>query len=229
MTGPEQGFILTAFYSRFLSRCTQMHSNRTASSIRPAIWCWWAGAGPVGRHRCCWQSRVGQVWAGAYTFIQNWRDVQQEAFAPVAASRGAPLLPACLWCTNPLPPAPAAIAAQALSAPHAMARRDGRWQEVAVRELVPGDLVALKGGDVVPADCKVGGGAGGGLGRLVWVNGWVAIRCRGAQLDFRTKACGCLTQCIHLRRTPLPSSACQLLTLPPWAGPCCDSAAGGAG
>lgn len=130
---------------------------------------------------------------------------------------------------NPLPPAPAAIAAQALSAPHAMVRRDGRWQEVAVRELVPGDLVALKGGDVVPADCKVGGGAGGWLGRLVWVNGWVAIRCRGAQLDFRTKACGCLTQCIHLRRTPLPSSACQLLTLPPWAGPCCDSAAGGAG
>jgi hypothetical protein len=29
-----------------------------------------------------------------------------------------------------------------------------------VRELVPGDLIALKGGDVIPADCKAGPPAG---------------------------------------------------------------------
>lgn len=44
-----------------------------------------------------------------------------------------------------------------LAAPQAMVCRDGRWQELPVRELVPGDLVALKGGDVIPADCKLVG------------------------------------------------------------------------
>src|SRR5262249_21276543 len=36
--------------------------------------------------------------------------------------------------------------------PTATARRDGRWQEVAVRAVVPGDLVRLSAGDLVPAD-----------------------------------------------------------------------------
>jgi magnesium-transporting ATPase (P-type) len=36
-----------------------------------------------------------------------------------------------------------------------MVLRDGSWEELAVRELVPGDLVALKGGDIIPADCQV--------------------------------------------------------------------------
>jgi H+-transporting ATPase len=44
-----------------------------------------------------------------------------------------------------------------LAAPQAMVCRDGRWQELPVRELVPGDLVALKGGDVIPADCELVG------------------------------------------------------------------------
>jgi H+-transporting ATPase len=37
----------------------------------------------------------------------------------------------------------------------ARARRDGAWQDVAVRELVPGDVVRIRLGDVVPADTKV--------------------------------------------------------------------------
>lgn len=45
---------------------------------------------------------------------------------------------------------------QALAAPRALAHRDGEWSELAVKELVPGDLIALKAGDAVPADCKVG-------------------------------------------------------------------------
>jgi H+-transporting ATPase len=51
-----------------------------------------------------------------------------------------------------------------LAAPQAMVCRDGRWQELPVRELVPGDLVALKGGDVIPADCEVSGFGGWGEG-----------------------------------------------------------------
>ena len=47
---------------------------------------------------------------------------------------------------------------QDLAAPQAMVCRDGRWGEMPVRELVPGDLVALKGGDVIPADCEASGG-----------------------------------------------------------------------
>jgi hypothetical protein len=33
--------------------------------------------------------------------------------------------------------------------------RDGEWKQTEVRELVPGDLIELKGGDVVPADAVV--------------------------------------------------------------------------
>ena len=44
---------------------------------------------------------------------------------------------------------------QELSAPTASVKRDGDWKQVEVRELVPGDLIDLKGGDVVPADAVV--------------------------------------------------------------------------
>ncbi len=37
----------------------------------------------------------------------------------------------------------------------ARARRDGEWRNVAARELVPGDFVHLRMGDIVPADCRV--------------------------------------------------------------------------
>lgn len=46
-------------------------------------------------------------------------------------------------------------AAQELAAPSAMCLRDGKWSEIPVRELVPGDVVELKGGDIIPADCTV--------------------------------------------------------------------------
>ncbi|EIE22120.1 P-type ATPase [Coccomyxa subellipsoidea C-169] len=44
-----------------------------------------------------------------------------------------------------------------LSAPTALVKRDGEWKQVEVRELVPGDLIDLKGGDVVPADAVLVG------------------------------------------------------------------------
>ena len=36
-----------------------------------------------------------------------------------------------------------------------MCKRDGKWQVLAVKELVVGDLIQLKGGDVIPADARV--------------------------------------------------------------------------
>ncbi len=36
--------------------------------------------------------------------------------------------------------------------------RDGNWTTVAARELVPGDRIHLRMGDIVPADCQVSGG-----------------------------------------------------------------------
>ena len=45
---------------------------------------------------------------------------------------------------------------QELSAPTAVVKRDGEWATLEVRELVPGDVIELKGGDVVPADAMVG-------------------------------------------------------------------------
>jgi P-type Ca2+ transporter type 2C len=46
-------------------------------------------------------------------------------------------------------------ALRSLAAPRARALRDGQLQEIAARELVPGDVVALEAGDVVPADCRI--------------------------------------------------------------------------
>jgi len=40
-------------------------------------------------------------------------------------------------------------------APTARVLRDGRWQDIAARELVPGDVVALKLGVIVPADAEL--------------------------------------------------------------------------
>merc|ERR1712159_324392 len=46
-------------------------------------------------------------------------------------------------------------ALKAALAPQARARRNGRFVELPARELVPGDLVILKLGDIVPADSKL--------------------------------------------------------------------------
>mmetsp|Transcript_25550 Transcript_25550/g.49986 ORF Transcript_25550/g.49986 Transcript_25550/m.49986 type:complete len:653 (+) Transcript_25550:148-2106(+) len=46
-------------------------------------------------------------------------------------------------------------AVEKLSAPTCVCRRDGKWETVAVRELVPGDVVSLRGGAVVPADGRL--------------------------------------------------------------------------
>lgn len=42
-----------------------------------------------------------------------------------------------------------------LSAPHTIALRDGQWVDLAVRELCMGDVIQLKGGDVIPADARL--------------------------------------------------------------------------
>lgn len=42
-----------------------------------------------------------------------------------------------------------------LSAPHAMTKRDGQFKELPVKELVLGDVIQLKGGDIIPADCRL--------------------------------------------------------------------------
>ena len=46
------------------------------------------------------------------------------------------------------------ISIQDLAAPTAMCKRDGTWAIMGVKDLVVGDLIQLKGGDVIPADCK---------------------------------------------------------------------------
>ena len=48
-----------------------------------------------------------------------------------------------------------AIAAlKARLAPHARVKRDGAWTDIAARLLVPGDIVRLRLGDIVPADSR---------------------------------------------------------------------------
>jgi H+-transporting ATPase len=43
-------------------------------------------------------------------------------------------------------------------APNARVLRDGSWQEIPARELVPGDIVHIRLGDIVPADAVLGKG-----------------------------------------------------------------------
>ncbi len=43
-------------------------------------------------------------------------------------------------------------------APNARVLRDGTWQEVPARELVPGDIIHIRLGDIVPADATMGAG-----------------------------------------------------------------------
>ena len=40
-------------------------------------------------------------------------------------------------------------------APKAKAKRNGNWLEVESAELVPGDIISFKIGDIVPADCRL--------------------------------------------------------------------------
>lgn len=40
-------------------------------------------------------------------------------------------------------------------APKARVRRDGAWGEIESATLVPGDFIAFKIGDIVPADCRL--------------------------------------------------------------------------
>ncbi|KAH9938690.1 plasma-membrane proton-e [Fomitopsis serialis] len=40
-------------------------------------------------------------------------------------------------------------------APKAKVRRDGQWKEIESADLVPGDMVSFKIGDIVPADCRL--------------------------------------------------------------------------
>jgi len=46
-------------------------------------------------------------------------------------------------------------ALKARLAPEARVRRDGQWQTVPARELVPGDLIRLRLGQIVPADARL--------------------------------------------------------------------------
>jgi H+-transporting ATPase len=40
-------------------------------------------------------------------------------------------------------------------APKARVKRDGVWREIESSELVPGDLIAFKHGDICAADCRL--------------------------------------------------------------------------
>lgn len=45
-------------------------------------------------------------------------------------------------------------ALSAMAAPHAFVRRDGQWADIVATEIVPGDILRLKAGDIVPADVR---------------------------------------------------------------------------
>lgn len=50
----------------------------------------------------------------------------------------------------------AMAALKELAKPHVRVKRDGQVQEIKSSELVPGDIVMLEAGNVIPADCRLG-------------------------------------------------------------------------
>ncbi|TFG28078.1 cation-translocating P-type ATPase [Candidatus Thorarchaeota archaeon] len=42
-----------------------------------------------------------------------------------------------------------------LSAPKAIVKRDGEWKEIDAVQIVPGDIIALEAGDIIPADGRI--------------------------------------------------------------------------
>jgi H+-transporting ATPase len=40
-------------------------------------------------------------------------------------------------------------------APKAKVKRNGQWSEIESADLVPGDMISFKIGDIVPADCRL--------------------------------------------------------------------------
>ncbi|QBZ83963.1 Calcium-transporting ATPase [Hydrogenovibrio crunogenus] len=42
-----------------------------------------------------------------------------------------------------------------MSAPHCHVKQNGQWHEMSAKQLVPGDIILLKTGDIIPADCRL--------------------------------------------------------------------------
>jgi H+-transporting ATPase len=53
-----------------------------------------------------------------------------------------------------------------LLAINARVKREGKWVTPPARELVPGDVIRVRPGDIVPADCALAGGRPGGGGSV---------------------------------------------------------------
>jgi H+-transporting ATPase len=47
-------------------------------------------------------------------------------------------------------------ALKAKMAPQSIAKRNGKWETLQARELVPGDIIQIRIGDIIPADCRCG-------------------------------------------------------------------------
>ncbi|NCN43753.1 MAG: ATPase [Piscirickettsiaceae bacterium CG_4_9_14_3_um_filter_43_564] len=41
-----------------------------------------------------------------------------------------------------------------MAAPHCMVKQAGQWQKITTSQLVPGDIIKLSTGDIIPADCR---------------------------------------------------------------------------
>ena len=65
------------------------------------------------------------------------------------------VLNAALGYTQELKAEQSMAALKRMAVPHVRIRRDGRVQEISARDLVPGDIVLLETGNVVPADGRV--------------------------------------------------------------------------
>ncbi|MGV9170486.1 MAG: cation-translocating P-type ATPase [Promethearchaeia archaeon] len=77
-----------------------------------------------------------------------------------------------------------------MAAPNAMVLREGLWKEIDSREVVPGDIISLDPGDIVPADARVSNAVGLSVDEAVLTGESVPVRKVSEPLDLENPAVG---------------------------------------
>jgi H+-transporting ATPase len=108
-----------------------------------------------------WHAFLGKLW-GPIPWLLEAAIVLQialGAYIEAAVVGGLLVFNACLGFLQEQRASTALAALRSHLAPTALARRDGNWQRLAAAELVPGDVISLPLGALVPADATIVSGS----------------------------------------------------------------------
>lgn len=98
----------------------------------------------------------------------------------------------------------------------ALAKRDGAWEALPARELVPGDMIRLRIGDIVPADARLLGDDPVEVDQSALTGESLPVEKKRATRSIRVRSCArAKLRRWSMRRAPAPITAGR----PNWSGP----------